>query len=420
MDVISGHQQETRYECGMWHDAINRANIAVLSILVVSRPNRKDGLHDTCNKNHWLRQNSLFTGFPMQMLALIPPWLRSVCRCAFFFVLILLLGHGHAENATWASNSNRSPGVKIRPQDEIWLVSTRRLAGSQPSTRQPNVWEFRDQWEAATAKDFVAKDTTTALNLFWVHGNHVDANMAVRRGFAVYRELVRDAPTSPIRFVVWSWPSKKLWRPMRDAKLKAARADLEGYYLARFTSQMDSHSQMAMMGFSFGPRIITGALHVINNGKLRSSREATFSTTRRQNVRVVLLAPAMHHNWLLPNSYHGRAGDMMERLLLFKNSCDRALKLYPLMFAHHSPTAMGRKGVVFKAEDRGLVKRVQQFDVADSVGSSHSYSDYVKSPEIMSRIRDFIFLPVPTDVGKLSSHPSLGQIRVESPVLSAK
>ena len=67
----------------------------------------------------------------------------------------------------------------------------------------------------------------------------------------------------------WSWPADRVCRHNRpDIQLKAAYCDAESYYLAAWLRGVQRDGKVSLVGHSFGPRIITGALHLLAGGQL--------------------------------------------------------------------------------------------------------------------------------------------------------
>ena len=85
----------------------------------------------------------------------------------------------------------------------------------------------------------------------------------------MYRLLtagVDDA--TPIRFVIWSWPSAQVRGQLRDVRTKANRTELAGYCLAWVLTHLPETQQVSLLGYSFGARIATGAMHLVGGGEL--------------------------------------------------------------------------------------------------------------------------------------------------------
>jgi pimeloyl-ACP methyl ester carboxylesterase len=189
----------------------------------------------------------------------------------------------------------------------------------------------------------------------------------------------------PVRFVVWSWPSDQIHGQVRDVRAKAARTNGEAFYLAWFMSQLDPGASANVLGYSFGARVATGALHLLGGGELAGRTLPTGPTPR---VRVALLAAAVHSHWLQPGACHGAALSQMDRLLIQYNSCDPYLKHYQFIEKHARPAALGYLGM--RADEAASVW-LEQRDVCAIVGKSHAQIRYFTSCTLTREIRETFF-----------------------------
>ena len=112
-------------------------------------------------------------------------------------------------------------------------------------------------------------------------------------------------------------------------KSKPPARDCESYFLANFMSRLNPDTQLRLLGYSFGGRIVSGALHLAGGGTLGRFQLADANSRPPNSVRVVLLAAAMDNYWWLPGRYHGECFSQVDRLLLLYNSCDPVLRFYP-------------------------------------------------------------------------------------------
>ena len=220
------------------------------------------------------------------------------------------------------------PAFRIRPLDQLWAVSTRHLGCGCSAANEPawKVWRYdpgTKQWQVAKPAEFFAADSGDVPTTFYIHGNRIDHGQAFRDGMDVYFQLVGKSDDEPaVRFVIWSWPSSQIKGPLKDVRSKAWRTDTDGYYLARFLAEMKPEVRTGLIGYSYGARIITGALHLLGGGTLAGQ---TVSAGERPTIRVALWASGLHNHWLLPGHYHGQALAMAERWLITYNCCDPVL-----------------------------------------------------------------------------------------------
>ena len=160
----------------------------------------------------------------------------------------------------------------------MWLVSTRAtphccdFAGAEGTIRY---WRLNEQcqWAPADAAACRAEDDRNLPTVIFIHGNRTNVDEAVDKGSHVRRLLCEAAAGKPFRYVIWSWPSDRVGRCNRpDIRLKAAYSDVESYYLAHWLGKLKPDVPVCLIGHSFGPRIITGALHLLAGGELAGSR----------------------------------------------------------------------------------------------------------------------------------------------------
>jgi len=318
---------------------------------------------------------------------------RSVASPAFLFGSLVLA-------AMCVSSAVAAPGgcdsylgsdrSALRAGDEVWVIDTRRVycpsAGELVGLRISQ-WEHR-RWQPASLEAFLEGDRG-ALTLIWVHGNRVDSPLARSRGLDAYQALAGYAsPEQQVRFVIWSWPTTRTRGLLRDVREKAARTGSEGYMLARVLDLIDPRTPVGLFGFSFGSRVITGSLHLLAGGSLGRYRLAEDRSGGPQSIRTVLMAAAVHDDWLLPGRYHGRALRRTESLFLMNNSCDRALQRYRFISPCSNPAALGYVGLPARGSLASLETEIAQRDVYREAGPDHTSNSYIYRPRLMLMVWD--------------------------------
>ncbi len=128
------------------------------------------------------------------------------------------------------------------PAPDIWLINTRHLPcpRNQRSGHREALF-FRRQscrWSRSTSEDFFRSLPSEQGLCIYIHGNRMSSEDAIKQGMQVYRRIACAAPAS--RFVIWSWPSDRIHGVIRDAEVKAARADGEGFYVASLLNRLPS------------------------------------------------------------------------------------------------------------------------------------------------------------------------------------
>ena len=138
---------------------------------------------------------------------------------------------------------------------ELLLISTRDACDIPPPTAiQLPCWHLGkdNQWVRADQAPFLAADCSTP-NIVFVHGNRTNACEAVEDGWGMYLALKKAAAGRPFRLVIWSWPSDRIQGGDRlDVQVKAARSELDSYYLAATLDRMGVDTPTCLIGYSFG------------------------------------------------------------------------------------------------------------------------------------------------------------------------
>ena len=282
-------------------------------------------------------------------------------------------------------------GCNLRDGDQLWLVSTRCLpsCGCFDGSTEPRYQIHRydqGQWHTSTLDDYYASQFSEALTVAHIHGNRYAQSDALERGCQTYHLLRQcDPAPQPIRMVVWSWPSDKISGPLNDIRVKAARTDVEGYYLGYFLSRHNPDSRISLIGHSFGARIICGGLHVLAGGRLNCGHLAT-PPELLPPVRAVIMAAAMHNYWLAQGQYHSRALSAVESMRIVYNPTDRFLIRYGLAVKGSKPQALGVTGPTgFLGEGR---ERIELYNACPYIGDAHFQRIYYESATIRKLVRD--------------------------------
>jgi hypothetical protein len=277
--------------------------------------------------------------------------------------------------------------------DELWFINTRSVPCGPLSDSSIPCWQaFRavsgGPWQQASVADLWAESGDGRSTVCYLHGNRINTSWAMRNGSTAYQALVRPAPESPppVRFVIWSWPSDRIWRPIKDAVYKARVANSECYKFGWFLGHMPPSAQLGLIGFSYGARIVTGGLHLVAGGSLFGHVLGPHS---QPATRTVLWAAASHNYWLNPGQLHGNALYATDALLNLYNSCDPVLHRYSFLDRCARPQALGYTGV-----PRGWLgangARFAQRDVCCEVGRQHHMEPYCASPTVMANTRQYV------------------------------
>ena len=276
-----------------------------------------------------------------------------------------------------------SQALDVRPQDEVWLISTRHIACAADVT-PPAVWQLSaGAWNASDEATFHSGDKEAAITVIYIHGNRIDDHEGASGGLAVYQSVVAQyGDETPVRFVIWSWPSTKLLGPIKDILSKAARSDDEAVLLARFLSTNEAENwRVGIVAFSFGARITGGAMHLLGGGELIGY---TVPADRVPKFHVAFWAAAADNDWLLPfpGYRHHLAMPLGEKWLNLFNPCDESLFRYEMLTPKGgNPPALGFTGLAGRhLLPADLAERWEEWNVNSIVGRTHNYHPYAFSP----------------------------------------
>jgi hypothetical protein len=303
-------------------------------------------------------------------------------QLAPIFVALLLGGAAHAADAS----------------RQVWLVSTRDASHCSASDDAANAicyWRLNADcgWSSANAQDF-HDEASASPTVVFVHGNQTDANEAVTKGMYAYRTIRSETAGRPFRYVIWSWPADRLSRRHRDdAQLKAAYSDVESYYLAAWLNGLRPEVKVSLVGHSFGPRIISGALHILAGGEIAGKKMPddtvrAWTAKKRNPLRAVLLATADDFDALAPDGRNGLALSLLDRVLVTRNGCDQRLRWYSRLYGRRGPEAMGFVGPCGIDQPQKLTV----VDVSCTVGKTHDYQCYCSASNVCSQWAHYTFL----------------------------
>jgi hypothetical protein len=281
---------------------------------------------------------------------------------------------------------------RVREQDQIWLVSTRHLGCVLGGKYEPalQVWRYEQgYWQPRTEADFFAEDSAELVTPIYIHGNRIDSGLASSYGLSVYFQIVGKLDNEPpTRFVIWSWPSDQIKGPLRDVRAKAERSDVDAYYFGRFLSRMRPDVRVGVLGFSYGARIASGAMHLLGGGSLCGWVVPSPSSPQ---VRVAMWAAAEHNNWYLPSQFHSEALAAADAWFVTVNCCDPILARYRFIDKCSEPAAVGYAGIYGRnLLPANVNARIEEVNVSNIVGSEHHWRPYLYSLYIQGRTRDYV------------------------------
>ena len=301
--------------------------------------------------------------------------------------------------------------------NEIWEISTRHLPQSgcraplDASNFKVSRWQSDRGWIESSFEQYMAsvlgsesgQDEDAASselhNIIYVHGNWMPADLTRERGLLISRYLAqRDH--SPFRFTIFSWPSTREKHALADVRENAIVAEVQGLYLASFLQHMPAERRLGIIGFSYGARAVTGALHALGGGTL-CGRTVTVGSYP-QEIRISLMAAAIDRGWLLEGGRHQFASQRIISIVNLYNSNDPVLRRYRLISTSSRATAAGVTGLVLPrnwlnlppAEGTAVATpnyvRLQQYDCRSQLGRSHDERSYYRECSCTIHLMDHV------------------------------
>lgn len=278
-----------------------------------------------------------------------------------------------------SENENAIEGDRFWAIDTRFISSTARCANldnPQFSVLQVN----RNGRAVKSSLEHYLRAVQGRKVVFYVHGNRMPSGNAIRWGLQIHRFTRGCRRSDSIDWVIWSWPSAKQGLLVHDIRRKADRTDAQGLYLSWVLRRHAEQSiPTALIGFSFGGRVITGALHALAGGSLAGRRLSGDKVTDAR-FDAGLLAPAIERNWMARRGYHAKATQNIDKLVVMYNQRDAVLKRYWLLDRVRGNIAMGYSGPrSFALRNDGSRIFVRTRDCARYVGKHHDELDYYQT-----------------------------------------
>lgn len=285
---------------------------------------------------------------------------------------------------------------QLAAEDQIVLINTRGLGLACESEQlqrrlrceryDPNSTTNR-HWQPTSLEEVLTDCSAQLPTIIYVHGNRIARGTDRSRGLMVYRSLIRRShPTTPIRFVIWSWPSAKIPGALQDYRVKAARTRPAGWQLAWFVDRMPADTPLSLIGYSYGARVVSGCMHLLGGGRLNGLKLEHREHPERTPVRAVFVAAAFDMNWMLPGGYHGKALSQIEQLMLLNNRHDPAMRFFHFSTKRQRIQALGWAGMPRTRSLGKLAGKIASYDVTAQVGRTHSLHEYLSASQPLSHV----------------------------------
>ncbi|MEO1528274.1 MAG: alpha/beta hydrolase [Planctomycetota bacterium] len=225
--------------------------------------------------------------------------------------------------------------------------------------------------------EYEARLTPDRPVVVYVHGNRMPAADLIPRFNAIRKAVRPQLCQKGVDWVIFSWPSDKAIKGIDDFRLKASRCDAQGLYLASLLRRHVDHSvPVTVLGYSFGARVATGALHSLGGGSL-GGRCLPGASVCNADIRLALIAPAIDARWLTSRGYHERASNNIQRMVLLFNHRDIVLKRYWLLAGRRGGQALGVTGLASLSRNiNGASVPFRTRDYSRIIGVRHTELGY--------------------------------------------
>lgn len=337
------------------------------------------------------------------MSACLKPRQRVISLHRVFASLLCLVGY--LSTSQFAHAQRVVAARPITPAacagGEVWEVSTRHLSCclNMSTVGRPTLGYSRvssGYWRRADAAAWQASlgaltERSAAagyppLVIFYVHGNWMTVQNARERVMTIDRALARQAKR-PYQLVMLSWPSQRERGLVEDIRENGECADTQAHYLNYLLTQVHPAFDVSLLGFSFGGRSVTGALHLAAGGRINGiSSQCGFACQAgtAARYRVTLIAPAVDNHWLSPGGPYELALGATTWMVNLYNSQDIALRRFRFMDRLNRPIAAGFRGFEAVANPRATGPlssgvALEQFDCGGSVGRTHDEVSYLEN-----------------------------------------
>lgn len=309
---------------------------------------------------------------------------------------------------TGETNPSRQSLNPYSPLDsglsEVWELSSRHLPekfrcidphspGLDALRRTETGWQS-DDLENALVDD-------GRLTIVYVHGNFMERNNARERALILNQYLAQRSQR-PYRLLMLSWPSTREPHPLRDVYENAESAECQALFVGWLLERLKHHSEVSLLGFSFGARAVTGGLHLAAGGTIPGFQYRSIdrlwqehgvaegsieSVPNAPRYRVALVAPAVDRSWLAQGGKHSKGMETVSGLINLYNSRDPILRRFRFLDRLSRPVAAGFAGFVGAQGFEGIAnprstepletsKKIRQFDCGSVIGTTHSERSY--------------------------------------------
>ena len=277
-------------------------------------------------------------------------------------------------------------GAGLLVDDGYWIVSTRNCpdggtdaiaAGCVRVLHRDPTGCLRN---AELPQFHAALDPTRPI-VFVIHGSYNYWRDVLNESRAMHAWLARSGASRPVQMVFFTWPSDgyaPFALPIEVAVL-GRKSAAHSVFLAGLIRDLPPGAGLSMIGHSHGARTALAASHLLAGGQLENGQCLGPGPLAPRTMRAVLLAAAVDHQWLNPGERYGRSLEALDRVLVFRNSRDFWLAVYPLRKPFGEPSLSGAGLSPWDRAALGpLAAKVIEFDVSRQLGAGHNLATFYR------------------------------------------
>ncbi|MDR1382858.1 MAG: alpha/beta hydrolase [Planctomycetaceae bacterium] len=264
-------------------------------------------------------------------------------------------------------------------QQDVWLIDSHSVPWTHASEtgfdRIAYYQLVNHRWIKSSANEFFKTQNPETPLVIFSPGYTSTTSDTVEIGAKLVRLYSQN---HHCRTVFWQWPADRQFLCLsQDIRAKIPVADTSGQYLTMFLRKLKPESKICMIGFSFGNRIICDAVQ--NSGDLGF------------HIHLVLIAAATDRLWLSAHSRHADVSKIAEKIFVFYNPDDRALKFYPFLYGSNYHTdALGRFGPCLSQISEENRNKIESINANRYVGKYHRTINYIQTSFFRQRINDYL------------------------------
>ncbi|MDR1923688.1 MAG: alpha/beta hydrolase [Planctomycetaceae bacterium] len=253
--------------------------------------------------------------------------------------------------------------------DDAWFVDTRR--GVEVARLDDNC-----KWRTSSIDDLLKSHNPEKPLVIVAHGYKMTYPEAKQFGIDFSRLTRRFGEH---RFLFWSWDSAKESCGIKTDTLRAGqKADASAIHLTGFLKQLKPKSKVALIGFSYGTRLICTSLQQLATESLQLTSEPNnfngSDNVSSLRIRLVLLAAAIDQDQFQNGKKFSNVLSITDKVLVNINSADPALLLYPLLKNIKSPRAVGRSGIDTLNMPKDIKSKINSVNVRPEIGIDHTFN----------------------------------------------